>query len=84
MRDYKSRQSDLSFSRPKRSWRKMLRWAVGLVIAAGAFFGIIHLGLPWLGGSNGPETDADIIPLPLPPHPEPEGNTEPANSNPDS
>jgi hypothetical protein len=82
MRDYKSRQSDLSFSRPRRSWRKMLQWAVGLVLAAGVFFGMIHLGLPWLGDSSAPETDADIIPLPLPPHPELEGSTEPVSSSP--
>jgi len=69
MYDYKFRQKSPSFRETKHTWRKMLLFATGLVLAAGALYGIISLGPTRDNRSEVPETGSDGIPLPLPPIP---------------
>jgi hypothetical protein len=70
MYDYKNRQSDLSFSKPKGTWHKGLRRAIGLALTAGILYGIVQLALSWQSDSETLATDSNIIELQLPPHPE--------------
>jgi len=84
MRDYKFRQSNLSFREPKRTgYKRLLRIAV-LVFVVGALYGFVQLGLSWYRASEAPEASRDGIPLPLPPHAEPAGDTRPVSSDPGS
>jgi hypothetical protein len=80
MHDYKFRQSDLSFKKPKKTWHKSLLRAVGLALAAGVIYAVIQLAITGKGDSGIPETDSDVIPLPLPPHVEPEEGSPPDGS----
>lgn len=68
MYDYKFRQSDLSFQKPKRTLLKPVLVAAGLGIAAAVVYGIFQLDSPWPEQSQTPTTDSDIIPLALPPN----------------
>jgi len=77
MYDYKFRQSDLSFKKPKKTWHKSLLRAVGLALAAGVLYAIIQLAITGEGDSDVSETDSDVIPLPLPPYVEPEEGSPP-------
>lgn len=67
MHDYKFRQSELSFGRRKRTWRRTLLLAAGLVLVAGALYGVVHLGSRWQENSEVTEASSNIIRLPLPP-----------------
>jgi len=69
MYDYKNRQSDLSFRKPKGTWHKGLRRVIGLVLTAGILYGVVQLALSWQSDSKKWATDSNIIELPLPPHP---------------
>lgn len=78
MYDYKFRQSDLSFGKRKRkrkrAWHNALFLTAGLALAAGALYGIVHLGFLQQGNSEATNTDSNTIRLPLPPHTEPKGD----------
>lgn len=79
MYDYKFRQSDLSFQKPKRTLLKTILVTAGIGIAAAAvIYGLIRSDFPWQAQTATPETDSDIIPLALPPHVEPDENPQPA------
>jgi len=73
MHDYKFRHNELFSDKPKRTWYKALLLPIGLALAVGVLYGIIHLvGLIGQKGSEEPETDRDIIPLALPPYTQPQ------------
>ena len=69
MHDYKNLQSDLSFRKPKGSWHKGLRRAIGLALTAGILYVVVQLALSWQSDSESSAIDSNIIELPLPPHP---------------
>jgi len=75
MYDYKFRQKNPSFRETKPTRRKILLVVAGLVLAAGALYGIIFSGPTRDSGSKVPETDSDTIPLELPPYTKPKQNT---------
>jgi len=81
MHDYKFRQSDRSFDKPKHNLHKKVLGISAFAVAAALVYGIVQLGFSWQGQSNAPEADPDIIPLALPPHIEPEENERPADTN---
>jgi murein DD-endopeptidase MepM/ murein hydrolase activator NlpD len=83
MHDYKFRQSDLSFRKPKRTYHKTLFPAAGIAAAAAALYGIVQLELPWQTTPETTETGSDIVPLALPPHTDPIESTRPPDSEDD-
>lgn len=81
MYDYKFRQSDLSFNKPKRSPHKTAFLLAGLAGAVSAAYGIAHLDFPWQEQirAEASGTGPDIIPLALPPYVEPAESTQPTD-----
>jgi hypothetical protein len=81
MYDYKFRDSDLSFKKPKRHRHNRLWRYVGLaMVVAGSLYGLLQLDISGEGDSQTVETDSNVIRLQLPPRAEPEGNSKPAGS----
>jgi len=82
MYDYKFRDSDLSFQKPKRHRHNRLWRYVGLaMVVAGFLYGLLQLDISGEGDSQTGETDSNVIRLQLPPRAEPEENRKPAGSD---
>jgi hypothetical protein len=78
MYDYKFRDNNLSFQKPKRHRHNRLWRYVGLaMVAAGFLYGFVQLDISGEGDSQTGETDSNVIRLQLPPRAEPEENRRP-------
>jgi hypothetical protein len=80
MYDYKLREQDPSFRKPKRGWRKTALLAAGILFALGILYAVAQLMPPWQEDSQAPEASSDSIPLPLPPYADPEKGAIPIDS----
>jgi murein DD-endopeptidase MepM/ murein hydrolase activator NlpD len=67
MYDYKFRQRDLTFDKPRRPLRRVFIRVVGLGLAAAAIFTALQFDLPWHAAPSVKGSESDIIPLSLPP-----------------
>jgi hypothetical protein len=79
MYDYKFRQSDSSFNKPKRVLNKAMLGISGLAFAVAALYGVAQLDFSSQAQPDEPEASSDVIPLALPPRVEPKQRAEPSN-----
>jgi hypothetical protein len=81
MYDYKFRESDLSFKKPKHHRHSRLwRYAGLAMVVAGLLYGFLQLDISGEDDSQTGETDSNVIRLQLPPRADPEENRRPAGS----
>jgi len=68
MYDYKFRQDEFSYSKPKRRWHKLAIAMVAMLLLGGLVYAFSKLDLNLMGTEPDKGTDSDVIPLQIPPH----------------
>ncbi len=79
MYDYKFRNDELTFRKPKHRLQKYLVRTSVIALVAAAIFGVLQLSAPWTQDAG---TNANIIPLALPPYSDSPQGSRPAQSQP--